>query len=275
MAFQTWQVGLDIQNGQLCAIGIQRRRNGWQLRHWWQHTLPQDTLRNGLVQRPEILISILQRWRTLLPSRIALRVGFPPQLVMQRQLSLPATHLREAARSDYILAAAKRFFPIEPHALALDFRLSDGSENQLTLTATRREALQGWLDCLQRVGLAPEVMDLTPSALFVLAKALALGPDVTLVHRLSDHWLWYSPQHGERPWGWCPLDDVPDFSVLQQRYLPPQGAVWYSSAQDDVLPEGTTALSPFDALQFLQPPLPVRGGAYAIAAGLAMRPGDR
>ncbi|MBK0003086.1 type IV pilus biogenesis protein PilM [Erwinia sp. S38] len=275
MAFQTWQVGLDIQNGQLCAIAIQRRRNGWQLRHWWQHTLPQDTLRNGLVQRPEILISILQRWRRLLPSRIALRVGFPPQLVMQRQLSLPATHLREAARSDYIHAAAKRFFPIEPEALALDFRLSDGGENQLTLTATRREALQGWLDCLQQVGLIPDVIDLTPSALSVLARALMLAPDASLVHRLSDHWLWYSPQHAERPWGWCPREDIADFSALQQRYLPPQSAVWYSSALDDAPPQGTMALSPFAALQFLQPPLPVCGGAYTIAAGLAMRPEDR
>lgn len=77
MAFQTWQVGLDIQNGQLCALGIQRRRNGWQLRHWWQHTLPQDTLRNGLVQRPDAIVALLQRWRRQLPSRISLRVGFP------------------------------------------------------------------------------------------------------------------------------------------------------------------------------------------------------
>lgn len=274
MAFQTWQVGLDIQNGQLCAIGIQRRRNGWQLRHWWQHTLPQDTLRNGLVQRPEILISILQRWRTLLPLRIALRVGFPPQLVMQRQLSLPATHLREAACRDYIYAAAKRFFPIEPEALALDFRLNNSNESQLTLTAARREALQGWLDCLRQVGLVPQVMDLTPSALSVLARALALASDATLVHRLFDHWLWYSPQHSERPWGWCSRDEIPDFSALQQRYLPAQGAVWYSSALGDAPPEGTTALSPFAALQLLQPPLPVCCGAYAIAAGLALRPED-
>ncbi|MFG1174847.1 type IV pilus biogenesis protein PilM [Erwiniaceae bacterium CAU 1747] len=274
MAFQTWQVGLDIQNGQLSAIGILRRRNGWQLRHWWQHTLPQDTLRNGLVQRPDILISVLQRWRRLLPSRIALRVGFPPQLVMQRQLSLPATHLRESAWRDYIHAAAKRFFPVEPDALALDYRLSDRDHRQLTLTATRREALQGWLDCLQPIGLTPQVMDLTPSALSVLARALALQPDATLVHRLSDHWLWYSPQQGERPWGWCPFEDVADFATLQQRYLPPQGAIWYSSALDETLPEGTTALSPFAALQFLQPPLPVCVGAYSIAAGLAMRPED-
>jgi len=274
MAFQTWQVGLDIQNGQLCAIGIQRRRNGWQLRHWWQHTLPHDTLRNGLVQRPDIVIAILQRWHRLLPSRISLRVGFPPQLVMQRQLSLPATSLRDSAHGHYIQAAAKRFFPIEPGALAMDFRLNGGETRQLTLTATRKEALQNWLYCLQQIDRVPQIVDVTPSALSVLAQTLELGADASLVHRLSDHWLWYSPQHHERPWGWCPLDEAATFSDLQQRYLSAEGKVWYSSALDDAPPEGTLPLSPFAALRFLQPPLPVCERAYTLALGLALRPGD-
>lgn len=275
MAFQTWQVGLDIQNGQLCAIAIQRRRNGWQLRHWWQHTLPQDTLSNGLVQRPEKVVSVLQRWRPLLPSRIALRVGFPPQLVMQRQLSLPATRMRDSACGHYTRAAAKRFFPIEPEALVLDFRLSDSEGSQLTLTAARREALQSWLGCLQQAGLTPQVVDITPSALSVLAQALALGRDATLVHRLHDQWLWYSPRQAERPWGWCPQDEISDFFTLRQRYLPADSAIWYSAAQDDVLPEGTTALSPFSAIPFRHPPLPACSGAFTLATGLAMRPDDR
>ena len=274
MAFQTWQVGLDIQNGQLCALAVQRRRNGWQLRHWWQHTLPHDTLSHGLVQRPDIVAAVLQRWRACLPSRIDLRVGFPPQLVMQRQLSLPAMRLREPAHSHYIRAAAKRFFPIEPDALALDFRLTDGSEERLTLTATRREALQSWLGCLEKVKLLPQVMDLTPSALSVLARTLAFDTDTTLVHRLNDHWLWYAPQDRERSWGWCPLSDVPDFLSLRQRHLPPAGRVCYSAAQQETLPEGTTALSPFAALRFFQPPLPLYSGAFALAVGLALRPKD-
>lgn len=274
MAFQTWQVGLDIQNGQLCALGIQRRRNGWQLRHWWQHTLPQDTLRNGLVQRPDDVVVLLQRWRKHLPARISLRVGFPPQLVMQRQLAQPALRLREPDRSSYIMAAARRFFPVAPEALALDYRCADDAGGAMYLTAARQDALQNWLDCLQQASLAPDVMELTPAALYTLARGLSLDTSAALVHRLSDHWLWYAPQSGEHAWGWCSLDDAADFSALQQRYLQGSHSVWYSSALAEELPEGTCALSPLAAVQCYQPPLPLYDGAFALATGLALRPED-
>lgn len=274
MAFQTWQVGLDIQNGQLCALGIQRRRNGWQLRHWWQHTLPQDTLSHGLVQRQDILVALLQRWRRQLPSRISLRVGFPPQLVMQRQLALPTTQLREPERSSYITAAARRFFPIAPEALALDYRRGWGTDAPVYLTAARQEALHSWQNCLQLAGLTPQVLELTPAALFALADNLRLDPAAALVHRLSDHWLWFAPQHREQPWGWCPLDDAPDFATLQQRYLQESSTLWYSSALAESCPPGSQLLTPLSVLQSYQPPMPACEGAFALATGLALRPED-
>ncbi|WP_168404271.1 type IV pilus biogenesis protein PilM [Erwinia amylovora] len=274
MAFETWQVGLDIQNGQLCALGIQRRRNGWQLRHWWQHALPQDTLRNGLVQRPDALVPLLQRWRKQLPSRISLRVGFPPQLVMQRQLARPTAALREPDRSHYIIAAARRFFPIDPEELALDYRTGSDADGSLYLTAARQEALQSWLGCLQQVSLTPDVLELTPAALFALARSLGVDASAALVHRLSDHWLWYAPQQNDRPWGWCPHTEAEDFHQLQQRFLSNSSTIWYSSALTEALPEGACALSPLAALRCYQPPLPACDGAFALATGLALRPED-
>lgn len=274
MAFQTWQVGLDIQNGQLCALGIQRRRNGWQLRHWWQHTLPQDTLRNGLVQRQDDVVALLQRWRKHLPARISLRVGFPPQLVMQRQLAPHAMQLREPDRSSYILAAARRFFPIAPEALTLDYRSGSDTDAPVYLTAARRDALQNWVDCLQQASLTPDVLELTPAALCALARTLALDREAALVHRLSDHWVWYAPQSAEHPWGWCSQEDAADFSILQQRYLQGSHVIWYSSVLAEPRPEGTCALSPLAALQCYQPPLPASEGAFVLATGLALRPED-
>ncbi|MTD29145.1 type IV pilus biogenesis protein PilM [Erwinia sorbitola] len=275
MAFKTWQVGLDIQNGQLCALGIQRRRNGWQLRHWWHHTLPQDTLRNGLVQRPDAVVTLLQRWRKQLPARISLRVGFPPQLVMQRQLAQPALQLREPDRSSYIVAAARRFFPFAPEALALDYRCGQDDGGPVYLTAARQEALKNWVDCLQQASLTPDVLELTPAALFALARTLALDTSAALVHRLSDHWLWYAPHSAEHPWGWCSLEEAADFNALQQRYLQDSSTVWYSTALDEARPEGTHALSPLAALQLYQPPLPRYDGVFSLATGLALRPEDR
>ncbi len=274
MAFQTWQVGLDIQNGQLCALGIQRRRYGWQLRHWWQHALPQDTLVNGLLQRPEPLIALLQRWRKLLPYGISLRVGFPPHLVLQRQVEPPATQLREPERNRYITAAARRLFPIAPETLALDYRLEEETGRALCITASRREALQSWLGCLEQARLRPEVLELSPAALCALSTSLSLDASAAIVHRVQDHWLWYSSQPAQPRWGWCSLLDAPDFAALQQKQLPEFQSFYYSSSQPEPLPAGAQWLDPFAAFVLKQPPLPLLSGLFSLAAGLALRPGD-
>ncbi|RWR02452.1 pilus assembly protein [[Pantoea] beijingensis] len=274
MAFQTWQIGLDIQNGKLCALGIQRRRNGWQLRHWWQHALPQDTLRNGMLQRPAELISVLQQWRKQLPRHISLRVGFPPQLVLQRFIELPRQPLREPERNSYVAAAARRFFPIELEALALDYREAVQPVGQICVTAARREALDFWLDSLGQAGLLPQILELTPAALYSLSQALALDPMATLVHRLADHWLWFAPENKQQPWGWCNFDEAESYGMLCQRYLGTPSPAYYSSTEPDPLPDNTRHLLPLDALQLMQPPLPHCTGAFALAAGLALRPED-
>lgn len=274
MAFQTWQVGLDIQNGQLCALGIQRRRNGWQLRHWWQHVLPQDTLTNGLLQRPDAVVSVLRQWRKRLPYRISLRVGFPPQLVLQRQLDLPGTRLGEPERSSYITASARRFFPIELERLVMDYRQPQATPGQLCVTATRRDALQSWLDCLSDARLTPQVIELTPAALCAISQRLVTQPATALVHRLDDHWLWFAGDRAGQQWGWRSRQEVPDFTTLRTQQLPDVATIYYSAISEDIPPSGTRPLNPLDTLAQKQPPLPLYAGAFTLAAGLALRPDD-
>lgn len=273
MAFQTWQVGLDIQNGQLCALGVQRRRSGWQLRHWWQHALPHDTLTNGLVQRPDPLIPLLRQWRRRLPRQISLRVGFPPRLVLQHSLALPQTSLREPERSSYITAAAKRFFPIEPEKLTLDYREAAADSGLLWLTAARREAVGSWLTTLKGAGLKPQVLELAPAALFTLAQNLRIGPEAALVHRLADHWLWFGARL-QPEWGWCPAHEAADLATLRDKYLADATTFYYSSAFAEALPAEARWLDPLVAFAFRPPPLPAFSAAFALAAGLALRPED-
>lgn len=273
MAFQTWQVGLDIQNGQLCALAVQRRRSGWQLRHWWQHALPHDTLTNGLVQRSGPLVPLLRQWRQRLPRQISLRVGFPARLALQHSLALPQRSLREPERSSYITAAAKRFFPIEPEKLALDYREPAVDSGLLWLTAARREAVSGWLAMLRSARLKPQVLELAPAALCVLAQNLNIGSEAALVHRLPDHWLWYGARL-QPEWGWCPAHDAADLAMLREKYLSDATTFYYSSASVEALPAEARWLDPLTAFTFRPPPLPAFSGAFALAAGLALRPED-
>lgn len=273
MAFQTWQIGLDIQNKQLYALGIQRRREGWQLRHWWQQPLPPETLKTGVLQSSATLQALLQQWRKQLPQRISLRVGLPPQLVLQRPLTLPNQTLREPELSRYVHAAARRIFPIEPDALTLDYRPLDTDEKQLCVTAARRQVIAQWLEPLRQAGLSPDVFELTPMALAIVARAARLPTGDAMVYRLNDKWLWYG-QNGEAMSGGCASDEIADFSQLRQRYFPAASAVWFSAASDMAAPAGTRPFSPFAILQHKQPPLPRRDDAFTLALGLALRQED-
>lgn len=275
MAFQMWQTGLDIQNGKLCALGIQRRRDGWQLRHWWQLQLPQDTLRNGVLQSSAWLLEQLQQWRKTLPQRLSLRVGLGPQLVLQRSLTLPEQNLREPELNRYVQAAAKRIFPVEPDALALDYRPLASDEKQLCVTAARRAAIVSWLETLQQAGLQPEVFELTPMALAVAAREGHLPPGSVLVHQLQDHWLWYIHGSDTASCGSGFCDEICAFPALQQRYFPDAGPIWFSAACITPPPVGAYQFSPFSLLTHKQPPLPRSDQAFTLALGLAMRRDDR
>ncbi len=269
MAFQRWQIGLDIQNGQLCALGIERRRHGWQLRHWWQQALPHDTLRNGVLQTSALLQEMLTRWQRHLPKRYSLRVGLPPQLVLQRTLPLPETSLREPALSRYVAASAPRLFPVEASTLSLDYRLA-GAANQLQVTAARREVITQWLSPLLQAGLRPDVFELSSLALMQVAMRLPLQPQQLLVHPLGEHWLWTIA--GEDATSGASSDAL----TLAHLYetFPQIKTVFCTSPH--LLPEAEVQrVKPLALLRYRQAPLPAQEGDFAIALGLALRPEDR
>lgn len=269
MAFQRWQIGLDIQNGQLCALAIERRRHGWQLRHWWQQPLPHDTLRNGVLQTSPLLQHMLTRWQRHLPRRYSLRVGLPPQLVLQRTLPMPQASLREPALSRYVAASAQRLFPVEPAALSLDYRPATDA-SQLYVTAARREAIAQWLEPLQQSGLRPDVFELSSLSLAQVAMRLPSHLNPVLIHPLNDHWLWV--QAGDAMASGAAAEPL-TLALLQARF-PQAGAYYCTSAEALPQPE-VTLCQPFSLLHYLLPPQPEHDGDFAIALGLALRPEDR
>ncbi|MCZ4059962.1 pilus assembly protein PilM [Pantoea sp. LMR881] len=266
MAFHTWQIGLDIQNRQLCALAVQRRREGWQLCHWWQQRLPQDTLRNGVLQSSPELLAALTTWRKRLPKRYSLRVGLPEQLVLQRCLPLPAQPLREPALRCYVQAAAQKLFPVAPEALALDYRL-DSQSGQLCVTAARQAVIDQWLAPLRQAGLKPSIFDLTTHALQKVTEVAQLSPGCVLVLPRETGWLWCEGR------GVACSSDVATLAELQQLFPQPM-KIYLCDTAENARAREAEPFSPFALLRYQQPPLPDCSGEFTLAAGLALRKDD-
>ncbi len=102
MFYQSWQVGLDIQNQSVRALAVQRLRDGWQLRHWWQHKLSQAVLCDGCLEHSNALIQELRQWSVQLPKYISRCIALPAQRVLQQRMPQPDALLKEPQRNDYI-----------------------------------------------------------------------------------------------------------------------------------------------------------------------------
>ncbi|MDG0799026.1 type IV pilus biogenesis protein PilM [Pectobacterium punjabense] len=282
MAYHIWRVGLDIQNGFMRALAVQRRRYGWQLRHWWQYPLPDDTLRSGSLHHTEVLCETLQTWRRLLPEPISLRVGFPAQSILQQRLPLPDPRLQEPERSLYIETMADRKLPISRESLAIDYREDPQEQGSLLVTAARRQEIDKWLTCLKSAGLHPDVLDVSTCALRTMAQLAGLEANRLFLHRLLDGWLWVSPLNHAFYSGVIHLDELNDeadiVSVVSTRYQHDVDSVaYYSSVLSDLPRQSTNVLlpwSPLTVFSHLQPPLPSFPSAFAVASGLALRPED-
>ncbi|CFQ37605.1 type IV pilus biogenesis protein PilM [Yersinia bercovieri] len=293
MYTQYWQVGLDIQMEAIRALAVVRRRHGWQLRYWWHHSLPAGSLRDGILQQPDIVSDKLKLLRKQLPRHISLRIALPAQRILQHAMAVPDRRLREPERAGYINAAACRAFPLSSQELALDYRTTLRSDSELLITAARQSEIEQWQNCLHQAGLPSHIIDITPCALRYMAAAAGLSGPYWLIHRLANEWLWVSSSEMPFEFGVVAIDaddDVPEghysnatesrsalVAQLQTRY-PELGTaqmrVYYSSTMDEPPPENSTHWSPFAAFTQYQPPLPSLPAAYILAGGLALRPAD-
>ncbi len=278
----SWQVGLDIQNGYARAIAVQKRRNGWQLRHWWQQPLPQDVMRQGILHETEQLIVILSRWRHCLPVTISLRIGLPAQRIIQLRLPTPDSRLQEPHRDAFIRASAAKQLPLAIESLLIDYRTEPCDSSQLLVTAARQEEVAQWQHCLAQARLFPDTIELTPCALQQSASAAGVPGESLLLHRFDKQWLWVAPHGLPFQFGLLDEDELPEphewHDTLTRLYSASKlcnGDTYYSSMAQDEPPAGMQGWSPFSAFSQMSPPLPAETGAFAIAAGLALRPADR
>ncbi|TDB44239.1 type IV pilus biogenesis protein PilM [Photorhabdus luminescens] len=271
-----WYVGLDIQNGALRAVAAIKRRDGWQLRHCWQYLLSDTVMPEGRLQRPEILCDILNQWRQELPKKISFRLALPVQQTLQKSLTLPPDiNLKEQEQGWFINASAEKQFPFNTRELALDYRII---EQNAYISAARQKDLNLWLQCLAQAEIIPDAIDIAPCALRYIAQYAGVPADSWLLHRQQSGWLWVSPANA--PFAYdlisantatSPQQIIRQLSASSMAEQP----VYYSSYQQETLPEGTYSWDMLAAFRHYQPPLPVQLMEYAIAGGLALRSDDK
>lgn len=281
MAFHRWQVGLEIGNGAVRALAVQRRRRGWQLRHWWQQTLPEGPAGEG--EGPPAGVGLLlARWRKHLPGRISLRVALPARLFLQRRMPAPDRRLREPERGLYIAAHVRRHFPSDGGPLLFDYRDDPLAPHQLLVTAARETAVTQWRSCLSAAGLDPQILDFTPCALRCMARHAGLERAPMLIHGLGDEWCWVSPLAFPLEFGFVARKDAADFPALRRliiRQYAGEGeavcpAAYFSSITGADEPEGVLPWPPFHTFWQVSPPVPPWPQAFIVAGGLALREED-
>ncbi|ETS31729.1 hypothetical protein BB987_17680 [Photorhabdus temperata] len=271
-----WYVGLDIQNGAIRAVAAIKRRNGWQLRHCWQYLLSDAVMPEGRLQQPEILCDILNQWRQKLPKKISFRLALPVQQTLQRNLTLPSDiSLKEPEQGWFINASAEKQFPFNTRELALDYRII---EQNAYISAARQKDLNIWLQCLAQAEIFPDAIDIAPCALRYIAQYAGVPADSWLLHRQQSSWLWVSPANA--PFAYDLVSANTAASPLQVISQLPASSItkkniYYSSYQQEALPEGTSSWDMLAAFRHYQPPLPVQLMEYVIAGGLALRPDDK
>ncbi|ELY6223918.1 pilus assembly protein [Cronobacter muytjensii] len=255
-----WKIGLHIQSDSVMAVALSLRRGGWKQQRWW--ALPLTPYQDD-EQRRQALIEALTPWRAQLPRAASIRLGFPAQRTLQRELPRPATALCEPECEAWLGAVAARQLSLPPDALAFDFVESrDG--NAYAVTAARAAEVAELMACAR-------ALRFTPAALTPDASALACFFPYTgeacqaVVAQSGAQWLWATRER----WGVCATPGVEGLAALGTQL----GVQAQEIALCGALPEedkGWQLFDPWQAVTWACPPKPDTPWRFAVAIGLAL-----
>jgi pilus assembly protein HofM len=167
-------------------------------------------------------------------------------------------------------------------SLLIDYRAESCDSGQLLVTAARQEEVAHWQDCLAQAKLFPDAIELAPCAIQQSAYSAGVPAESLLLHRMNKQWLWVAPHGLPFQFGLLEEDEIPAAGQWHETLCGLYTAsklcgddIYYSSIEQELPPTGLCNWSPFNAFRHKSPPLPVESGAFAIAAGLALRPVER
>jgi pilus assembly protein HofM len=280
MYLSKWNIGLEVQNNAFCAVAIQKKRYGWQLRGWWQVPLQHSLYNQQGLSDPQGLTKILRSWRRLLPKSVSIRFALPECLTLQQRIPYPQQQPTRQELDWYVEASLNTLFPLPAQELSVDYQLNSASgQNQIIITAARKNELALWVTALSEADLTPDVVDIAPAALQVSAHFAAVPRDNLLIHKMNHELLLVSPLSHRFSFerinriDW-PISQFKTAAGERYRLISGQPAESVSVSGDidpQNLPQNLHYWSPFSAIKRVQPPMPENPSLFAVPCGLALR----
>ena len=169
-------VGLDVGTTAVRAAELSLRKGAVVLERFGQVALPPGAVVDGEVADPEVVAAALRDlWKRVRYGTKQIVVGVANQRVVVRLTELPA--MPEAELRDSLKYQVQEYIPIPVEEAELDFNIIDEYEDasgqrvmRVLLVAAHKDMVAGLVRAIERAGLAPVGVDLTP---FALLRALA------------------------------------------------------------------------------------------------------
>jgi type IV pilus assembly protein PilM len=169
-------VGLDVGTTAVRAAELSVRKGEVVLERFGQVALPPGAVVDGEVAEPDLVASALRDlWRRVRYSTKQVVVGVANQRVVVRLTDLPAMPEDELRSS--LAFQVQEYIPIPVEEAELDFNIIDEYEDEngarlmrVLLVAANKDMVGGLVRAIERAGLDPVGVDLTP---FALLRALA------------------------------------------------------------------------------------------------------
>ncbi|MCS3432857.1 pilus assembly protein [Klebsiella sp. BIGb0407] len=267
MIFSGWKIGLDIQTEGVRAVAVQKHRQGWQLRQWWNLPFPSVVFIDNILSQPAVLLEVLDGWRKQLPRRFRLSVSFPTELTFQQSIPIPDKNLSAAVRENYVAYTAAKQLQLPASQLCYDYL---EQSDVLKVTASRQSDLNNLLTSLASLQLYPDTVTPGDKVLYALPEKCNPQTCQYRVHEESDYWLWASCNHpvasGRQDKQQC--SDLP--ALCRWLKSEPENIAFSTACPGNNASLAVQALDVWRLLTRLYPPLPQTKGRYTIALGLAL-----
>jgi type IV pilus assembly protein PilM len=182
-------VGLEIDTGTARAVEFTGRSGSPSLAALGSITLPEGTVKEGLVLEPEqVGAALKQLWSQSALKERSVLLGVSNQGVLVRHITIPKVPADKL--KNVITYQAQEQLPIPLDSVVLDYLiLGETSENgeaekalEILLVAARRDMLDQFLEALSIAGLEPLDIDVSSMAMIRLLPKKALSMNVGLVN---------------------------------------------------------------------------------------------